>query len=81
MGRRIIAVVATILVGAGAAWAQSPAPRNSSDSPYTDTVYTSDQHMARCHLHTPEGASRLSASLEHHRTAMSVGRTLPTEPR
>ncbi len=42
---------------------------------------TSDQHLARCHLHTPEGASRLSASLEHHRTAMSVGRRLPTEPR
>jgi len=46
MGRRITAVVATILVGAGAAWAQSPAPRNSSDSPYTDTLYATDQHMA-----------------------------------
>ena len=46
MGRRITLVVATILLGAGAAWAQSPAPQNSSDSPYTDTVYATDQHMA-----------------------------------
>jgi hypothetical protein len=46
MGRRITAIVATILVGAGAAWAQSPAPRNSSDSPYTDTLYATNQHMA-----------------------------------
>ena len=42
---------------------------------------TGEQHLARCHLHTPEGASRLSASLEHHRTAMSVGRSLPAGPR
>ena len=40
---------------------------------------TGDQHVARCHLHTPEGASRLTASLDHHRTAMNVGRMLPTE--
>lgn len=39
---------------------------------------TADQHLARCHLHTPEGAGRLAGALEHHRTAMSVGRTLPT---
>ena len=46
MGRRITAVVATIFLGAGVAWAQQPAPRNSPDSPYTDTVYATDQHMA-----------------------------------
>ena len=42
---------------------------------------TGDQHVARCHLHTPEGASRLTTSLDHHRTAMNVGRTLPTVQR
>jgi hypothetical protein len=46
MGRRVTAVVVTVLLGAGVAWAQGPAPRNSPDSPYTDTVYASDQHMA-----------------------------------
>jgi len=46
MGRRVIAVVATVVLGAGVAWAQNPAPRNSPDSPYTDTVYATDQHMA-----------------------------------
>ena len=46
MGRRITAVVATVFLGAGVAWAQSPAPRNNPDSPYTDTVYATDQHMA-----------------------------------
>src|SRR5215831_11259832 len=44
MGLRI-AVVATIFLGAGVAWEQNAAPR-SSDSPYTDTVYATDQHMA-----------------------------------
>ncbi|HZM72284.1 MAG TPA: ABC transporter ATP-binding protein [Candidatus Polarisedimenticolia bacterium] len=33
---------------------------------------------SRCHLHTPEGASRLPGALEQHRLAMTVGRTLPT---
>jgi oligopeptide/dipeptide ABC transporter ATP-binding protein len=33
--------------------------------------------VARCHLHTPQGASRWPASLEHHREAMSVGRAIP----
>jgi hypothetical protein len=45
MGRRFTMVAATILLGASVASAQSPAPRNASDSPYTDTVYTSDHHM------------------------------------
>lgn len=45
MGRRITAVVATIFLGAGVASAQGPAPRDN-DSPYTDTVYATDQHMA-----------------------------------
>jgi hypothetical protein len=44
MGRRITTAAVTILLGASAAWGQSPAPR-SSDSPYTDTVYATDQHM------------------------------------
>jgi oligopeptide transport system ATP-binding protein len=29
--------------------------------------------LARCHLHTPDGAGRLPAALEAHRRAMSVG--------
>ncbi|MCI0345657.1 MAG: ABC transporter ATP-binding protein [Chloroflexi bacterium] len=33
--------------------------------------------VARCHLHTPEGAARLPAALERHREAMTVGRTIP----
>jgi oligopeptide transport system ATP-binding protein len=35
--------------------------------------------VARCHLHTPEGASRLPAALEAHNKAMSVGRTMRTD--
>src|SRR5262249_50184874 len=45
MGLRITAVVATIFLGASVASAQNAAPR-SSDSPYTGTVYATDQHMA-----------------------------------
>jgi peptide/nickel transport system ATP-binding protein len=30
--------------------------------------------LARCHLHTPAGASRLGAALEVHEKAMSIGR-------
>jgi hypothetical protein len=45
MGRRLTVVAVTIFLGASGAWAQSPAPKNSLDSEYTDTVYTSDQHM------------------------------------
>ena len=30
--------------------------------------------MARCHLHTSEGAERLHEALEHHQAAMNVGR-------
>jgi hypothetical protein len=45
MGRRITAVVATIFLGAGVAWAQNPTPQ-TNDSAYTDTVYATDQHMA-----------------------------------
>ncbi|HWC02113.1 MAG TPA: hypothetical protein VHF87_05030 [Methylomirabilota bacterium] len=43
MGRRFTAVAVTVLLGASAAWAQSPPPR--TDSAYTDTVYATDQHM------------------------------------
>jgi hypothetical protein len=45
MGRRVNVVAVTILLGASAAWAQGPAP-SRSDSPYTDTVYATDQHMS-----------------------------------
>jgi hypothetical protein len=41
MGRRLTVVAVTILLGASAAWAQSA----RGDSPYTDTVYATDQHM------------------------------------
>jgi oligopeptide/dipeptide ABC transporter ATP-binding protein len=30
--------------------------------------------IARCHLHTPAGEGRLGTALEHHETAMQVGR-------
>jgi oligopeptide/dipeptide ABC transporter ATP-binding protein len=30
--------------------------------------------LARCHLHTPQGAGRLSEALAHHEAALSVGR-------
>jgi oligopeptide/dipeptide ABC transporter ATP-binding protein len=33
--------------------------------------------LARCHLHTAEGASRWPPALAHHREAMSVGRGMP----
>jgi hypothetical protein len=47
MGRRFTLVAVTVLLGAGAAWAQNPAPQlSSSSSEYTDTVYATDQHMA-----------------------------------
>lgn len=46
MGRRFTMVAVAILLGTGVASAQSQPPKNSPDSPYTDTVYTSDQHMA-----------------------------------
>ena len=45
MGRRLTVVAVTIFLGVSTAWAQSPAPQRSSDSEYTDTLYTSDQHM------------------------------------
>ena len=45
MGRRFVVVAVTLLLGSSAAWAQSSAPKNDPNSPYTDTVYTSDQHM------------------------------------
>jgi oligopeptide transport system ATP-binding protein len=32
---------------------------------------------ARCHLHTPDGASRWPVALEQHRRALAVGRELP----
>ena len=35
---------------------------------------------ARCHLYTPDGASRLPAALEAHHESMSVGRRMPSGP-
>jgi oligopeptide/dipeptide ABC transporter ATP-binding protein len=35
--------------------------------------------LARCHLHTPAGESRLLPALEHHEAAMRVGRGLGRE--
>jgi len=35
--------------------------------------------LARCHLHTPEGAGRLPGALEVHRQAMTVGRRARAE--
>jgi hypothetical protein len=46
MRRRFTAVAVTFLLGAGAAWAQSPPSSSRSDSEYTDTLYATDQHMA-----------------------------------
>jgi oligopeptide transport system ATP-binding protein len=37
----------------------------------------SSGRLARCHLHTPEGASRWPAALEQHRRALTSGRELP----
>ncbi|MFL5725601.1 MAG: ABC transporter ATP-binding protein [Chloroflexota bacterium] len=39
-------------------------------------LYRAGSHgqLARCHLHTPEGASRLPAALESHEKAMTIGR-------
>jgi oligopeptide transport system ATP-binding protein len=37
--------------------------------------------LARCHLYTPEGASRLPAAHEAHEKAMQVGRAFPTDGR
>jgi hypothetical protein len=45
MGRRFTVVAVTLLLGSSAAWAQSSAPKSDPDSPYTDTVYATDQHM------------------------------------
>ena len=45
MGRRLSVVAVTIFLGASAAWAQDPFPRSSSNSPYTDTLYATNQHM------------------------------------
>jgi hypothetical protein len=44
MGRRLTVAAVTILLGTSAAWGQSAAPQ-SNNSPYTDTVYATDQHM------------------------------------
>jgi oligopeptide/dipeptide ABC transporter ATP-binding protein len=35
--------------------------------------------LSRCHLHTPAGADRWPVALDHHRRAISVGRSLPSE--
>ena len=45
MRRSFTVAAVTVLLGTGAAWAQAPAQQSSSDSEYTDTLYTSDQHM------------------------------------
>jgi hypothetical protein len=44
MGRRLTMVTVAILLGTSAAWGQSTVAQRS-DSPYTDTVYATDQHM------------------------------------
>jgi hypothetical protein len=44
MGRRLTVIAVTILLGTSAAWGQSQVAQRS-DSPYTDTVYATDQHM------------------------------------
>jgi hypothetical protein len=46
MRRRFTVIAIMTLVGAGAAWAQSPASPPRSDSEYTETLYATDQHMA-----------------------------------
>jgi hypothetical protein len=45
MRRRFTVVAVTFILGAGAAWAQSPTSTFHSDSEYTDTLYATDQHM------------------------------------
>jgi hypothetical protein len=45
MGRRFAVVAVTIFLGASTVWAQSSDPLRR-DSPYTDTVYATNQHMA-----------------------------------
>ena len=47
-------------------------------APALNPVGTSGR-VARCHLHTPEGASRLRSALEAHRAALVVGRDLPPD--
>jgi len=47
--------------------------------PALNQVGTSER-VARCHLYTPEGASRLPAAIEAHKQAMTVGRLLPSDP-
>src|SRR5260221_4396757 len=37
--------------------------------------------LARCHLYTPEGASRQQAALDTHRQAMTLGRPAPSDGR
>jgi len=54
--------------------------RCHSVAPQLYSVGTGGQR-SRCHLHTPEGAGRLSAALEQHRVALNVGRSVPTEGR
>jgi oligopeptide/dipeptide ABC transporter ATP-binding protein len=48
--------------------------RCSAVAPDLYTPAGAVDRLARCHLHTPEGAGRWPAALEHHREAMSVGR-------
>jgi hypothetical protein len=45
MKHRLTVAAVTIFLGASAAWAQEPGPRQSNNSPYTDTLYATDQHM------------------------------------
>ncbi len=47
-------------------------------APALNPVGTSGR-VARCHLHTPEGASRLRPALEAHRAALVAGRDVPPD--
>jgi oligopeptide transport system ATP-binding protein len=54
--------------------------RCSRVEPQLYQVGTGDR-LARCHLHTSEGAARLPAALEAHNQAMRVGRSFPSDGR
>ena len=47
-------------------------------APALNQVGTGGRH-ARCHLHTPDGATRLRPALDTHRVALSAGRLMSTD--
>jgi peptide/nickel transport system ATP-binding protein len=47
-------------------------------APALNPVGTSGR-VARCHLHTPDGAARLRLALEAHRSALTAGRRMSSE--